>query len=61
MDTENGKKIAFVQIVGLVARRIICDVDIGNSMLGLGLIRFEVELIFIFHLMLYYGFKGQKW
>ena len=30
MDTENGKKIAFVQIAGLVARRIICDVDIGS-------------------------------
>ena len=29
MDTENGNKIAFVQIAGLVARRIICDVDIG--------------------------------
>ena len=28
MDTENGNKIAFVQIAGLVARRIICDVDI---------------------------------
>ena len=32
MDTENGKKIAFVQIAGLVARRIICDVDIGSSL-----------------------------
>jgi len=32
MDTENGKKIAFVQIAGLVARRIICDVGIGSSL-----------------------------
>ena len=30
METENGKKIAFVQIAGLVARRIICDVGIGS-------------------------------
>ena len=43
MDTENGKKIAFVQIAGLVARRIICDVDIGSSLKAgdvFGLIRF---------------------
>jgi len=43
MDAENGKKIAFVQIAGLVARRIICDVDIGNSLKAgdiFGLIRF---------------------
>ena len=43
MDTENGKKIAFVQIAGLVARRIICNVDIGSSLkVGevFGLIRF---------------------
>ena len=43
MDTENGNKIAFVQIAGLVARRIICDVDIGNSLIAgeiFGLIRF---------------------
>ena len=43
MDTENGKKIAFVQIAGLVARRIICDVDIGKSLKAgeiFGLIRF---------------------
>ena len=43
MDTENKKKIAFVQIAGLVARRIICDVDIGSSLKSgevFGLIRF---------------------
>ena len=43
MDTENGSKIAFVQIAGLVARRIICDVEIGHSLKAgeiFGLIRF---------------------
>ena len=43
MDTENGKKIAFVQIAGLVARRIICDVDKGSLLKAgevFGLIRF---------------------
>ena len=51
MDAENGKKIAFVQIAGLVARRIICDVDIGNSLSAgeiFGLIRFgsRVDIYF---------------
>ena len=51
MDTENGHKIAFVQIAGLVARRIICDVDIGNSLKAgesFGLIRFgsRVDIYF---------------
>jgi phosphatidylserine decarboxylase len=51
MDTENGKKIAFVQIAGLVARRIICDVDIGSSLRAgevFGLIRFgsRVDIYF---------------
>ena len=49
METENGKKIAFVQIAGLVARRIICDVDIGSSLkVGevFGLIRFFSIIIF---------------
>jgi phosphatidylserine decarboxylase len=51
MDTENGKKIAFVQIAGLVARRIICDVDIGHSLKAgeiFGLIRFgsRVDIYF---------------
>lgn len=51
MDTENGKKIAFVQIAGLVARRIICDVDIGSTLKSgdiFGLIRFgsRVDIYF---------------
>ena len=51
MDAENGKKIAFVQIAGLVARRIICDVEIGNSLKAgeiFGLIRFgsRVDIYF---------------
>ncbi len=51
MDTENGNKIAFVQIAGLVARRIICDVDIGHSLRAgeiFGLIRFgsRVDIYF---------------
>ena len=51
MDTENGKKIAFVQIAGLVARRIICSVDIGSSLKAgevFGLIRFgsRVDIYF---------------
>ena len=51
MDTDNGNKIAFVQIAGLVARRIICDVDIGNSLKAgevFGLIRFgsRVDIYF---------------
>ena len=51
MDAENGKKIAFVQIAGLVARRIICDVDIGSSLKAgevFGLIRFgsRVDIYF---------------
>ena len=51
MDTENGKKIAFVQIAGLVARRIICDVDIGSLLKAgdvFGLIRFgsRVDIYF---------------
>ena len=51
MDTENGKKIAFVQIAGLVARRIICDVSIGSLLKAgevFGLIRFgsRVDIYF---------------
>ena len=51
MDIGNGRKIAFVQIAGLVARRIICDVDIGNSIKAgdiFGLIRFgsRVDIYF---------------
>jgi phosphatidylserine decarboxylase len=51
METENGKKIAFVQIAGLVARRIICDVGIGSLLKAgevFGLIRFgsRVDIYF---------------
>ena len=51
METNNGYKIAFVQIAGLVARRIICDVEIGNSLKAgeiFGLIRFgsRVDIYF---------------
>ena len=51
MDTDNGNKIALVQIAGLVARRIICDVDIGHSLKAgevFGLIRFgsRVDIYF---------------
>ena len=51
METENGKKIAFVQIAGLVARRIICDVSIGSLLKAgevFGLIRFgsRVDIYF---------------
>ena len=51
MDTDNGNKIAFVQIAGLVARRIICDVDIGQLLKAgqvFGLIRFgsRVDIYF---------------
>ena len=45
----NGNKIAFVQIAGLVARRIICDVDIGHSLMAgevFGLIRFGCRVGF---------------
>ena len=64
MDTENGKKIAFVQIAGLVARRIICDVDIGNSLKAgevFGLIRFgsRVDIYFPFDVAVMV-LKGQK-
>ena len=43
MDFEGNKKIAFVQIAGLVARRIITEVEIGSELkMGevFGLIRF---------------------
>ena len=51
MEAENGKKIAFVQIAGLVARRIICDVGIGSLLKAgevFGLIRFgsRVDIYF---------------
>ena len=43
MDFDKNKKIAFVQIAGLVARRIITEVEIGSELkMGevFGLIRF---------------------
>ena len=43
METDKGAQIAFVQIAGLVARRILCDVEIGDDLkVGerFGLIRF---------------------
>jgi len=43
METEEGKEIAFVQIAGLVARRIKCDLNEGQSVRAgerFGLIRF---------------------
>ncbi|WP_136805315.1 phosphatidylserine decarboxylase family protein [Desulfosediminicola flagellatus] len=43
LQTASGKKIAFVQIAGLIARRIICWLEPGDSILKgrrFGLIRF---------------------
>lgn len=43
IETNDGAKIAFVQIAGLVARRILCDVEIGDTLRAgerFGLIRF---------------------
>ena len=43
METESGKNIAFVQIAGLVARRILCWAEDGKEMKAgerFGLIRF---------------------
>ncbi|AFB20840.1 phosphatidylserine decarboxylase [Rickettsia canadensis] len=31
METDQGQKIIFVQIAGLIARRIICDLEEGNE------------------------------
>ena len=64
MDTDNGNKIAFVQIAGLVARRIICDVEIGNSLRAgevFGLIRFgsRVDIYFPLEVSVLV-LKGQK-
>ena len=64
MDTENGNKIAFVQIAGLIARRIICDVDIGNSLKAgeiFGLIRFGSRVdVYIPSEVSVMVLKGQK-
>ncbi len=43
VKTEKGVEIAFVQIAGLVARRILCYVDVGRAVEAgerFGLIRF---------------------
>lgn len=43
MQTVNGTKIAFVQIAGLIARRIVCDLEEENEVTAgqrYGLIRF---------------------
>jgi phosphatidylserine decarboxylase len=43
METKDKKKIAFVQIAGLIARRIVCDLEEGNEVQAgqrYGIIRF---------------------
>lgn len=43
MQTDSGHKIAFVQIAGLIARRIICCLEAGDKVIKgrrMGLIRF---------------------
>lgn len=43
METTSGKKIVFVQIAGLIARRIVCDLEEGNEINAgerYGIIRF---------------------
>lgn len=43
MTTDDGKDIAFVQIAGLIARRIVCNVDEGQDVKAgerFGIIRF---------------------
>ena len=43
METRDGRPLAFVQIAGLVARRIVCKISEGQSMLAgerMGMIRF---------------------
>jgi len=32
LETENGKKICFIQIAGLIARRIICGIQEGDEL-----------------------------
>lgn len=47
MKTKNGKDICFVQIAGLVARRIVCDAQIGQEYKAgerFGMIRFGSRL-----------------
>lgn len=33
LDAEDGKQICFVQIAGLIARRIICDIQAGDKVI----------------------------
>lgn len=43
METQDGKKIAFVQIAGLIARRIVCDLNVDDNVQAgdrFGIIRF---------------------
>lgn len=43
MTTEDGHDVAFAQVAGLVARRILCDLDVGQTVergATFGLIRF---------------------
>lgn len=43
METKNGTKLAFVQIAGLIAKRIVCDLEDGQELVSgsrYGLIRF---------------------
>lgn len=43
MTTEDGHDVAFAQVAGLVARRILCDLDVGQAVergATFGLIRF---------------------
>jgi phosphatidylserine decarboxylase len=43
VESEDGRQIAFVQIAGLIARRIKCDLKLGNRVATgevFGLIRF---------------------
>jgi phosphatidylserine decarboxylase len=47
MTTESGETLAFVQVAGLVARRIVCDVTEGTEVkVGerFGMIRFGSRL-----------------
>lgn len=43
METEDGRNLVFVQIAGLIARRIVCDLEEGNKVEAgerFGIIRF---------------------
>jgi phosphatidylserine decarboxylase len=43
LETDSGKEVAFVQIAGLVARRILCDLSDGQRVVTgqrIGMIRF---------------------